>query len=60
VIERFLDDVLEIEANLAKSLRWSLREIDLTDTGSLMQFVRHLSGGGPERQAYIDDVMGML
>jgi hypothetical protein len=48
--------MVEIEVLLAKSLGWSLHDIDETDAGHLLAFIGHLTGRKAERRVYADQV----
>jgi len=49
--------MVEIEVLLAKSLGWSLCDIDETDASHLMEFINHLTGEqAPEPRVYADQV----
>ena len=51
-----IDWMVEIEVLLAKTLGWSLHDIDETDASHLLQFINHLAGRKPERKTFIDQV----
>jgi len=48
--------MIEIEIQLAKSLGWSLFDIDETDASHLMEFINHLTGGQAPQRVYADQV----
>jgi hypothetical protein len=49
--------MVEIEIQLAKSLGWSLHDIDETDASHLLEFINQLSSGkSMSRKTYIDQV----
>jgi hypothetical protein len=48
--------MVEIEVLLAKSLGWSLYDIDETDASHLLEFINHLTGGRVETRIYADQV----
>jgi hypothetical protein len=48
--------MVEIEIQLAKSLGWSLHDIDETDASHLLEFINQLSGKKVMRKTYIDQV----
>jgi hypothetical protein len=48
--------MVQIEIQLAKSLGWSLHDIDETDASHLLEFIANLTGKSVTRQTYIDQV----
>jgi hypothetical protein len=48
--------MVEIEVQLAKSLGWSLYDIDETDASHLLEFINHLTGEHPAPRVYADQV----
>lgn len=47
---------MDLQLSLVKTFGWSLAEIDRTDTGSLFDFVRHISGQAVPKQLFAEDV----
>jgi hypothetical protein len=48
--------MVEIEVLLAKSLGWSLYDIDETDAAHLLEFINHLTGEQAPQRIYADQV----